>query len=416
MYISIKEASEQSGISQKTIRRHIWAETLNAKKVSNSFRIEITEFNAWLKNLNTSIKKIKTSKIFNISTNTNSDDSEWLNIKTAMKSNKWNSPVKSGIKFADFFAGAGGLTTGFVMAGFKPVYSVEIMPEAVRTYNKNISKKFNDEILDTRDITNSDVKREAIAKLKKEKVDLIIGGFPCQGFSMAGPRVVDDPRNSLYIHMLEIIKEVKPKVVVMENVTGLRSMLEGKVEMKILKDFQKAGYKISVHTLNSADYGVPQQRKRVIFIANKINKTNLFPKPILKSNTYISIKDAISDLMDNKEDIEFNHEFTKHKPEMKLRMSDVKEGNSLYKGYSDAWKKPYWDKPSPTVKENHGGVFIHPKKQRVMTPRELARLQSFPDDFIFCGSKKWQLVQIGNAVPPILGKAIAISVKKMLKD
>ena len=114
------------------------------------------------------------------------------------------------------------------------------------------------------------------------------------------------------------------------------------------------------------------------------------------------------------EDKEFNHIFTKHKPEMKVALKNLKEGESLYPNYKDSWKKPFWNRPAPTVKENHGAVHVHPKLPRVMTPRELARLQSFPDNFIFKGAKKHQLVQIGNAVPPLMAKAIALAVRKML--
>lgn len=416
MYITIKEASDKSGLSQRTIRRHIHAKTLQTEKINNAYRIDVKNFEKWIKDLNKNKNKIISSEVFITDGKAEKDKNKFVSIASADKNNYWDKPDVKGIKFADFFAGAGGLTTGFVMAGFKPIHSVEIMPEAVRTYNKNIASRFGDEILDTRDITNETVKKEAIAKLKKEKVDVIIGGFPCQGFSMAGSRVVDDPRNSLYKHLLEVVEAVKPKVVVMENVTGLRSMLEGKVEKKIIEDFQNAGYKISVETLNSADYKVPQQRKRVIFIANRMDKENIYPLPLLNSNDYVSVKDAIDDLKNKKENVDFNHEFTKHTDEMISKMSQLEEGKSLYKGYSDAWKRIRWNEPSPTVKENHGGVFIHPKQNRVMTARELARLQSFPDDFIFCGSKKWQLVQIGNAVPPLMAKAIAHSVKKMIKS
>ena len=120
--------------------------------------------------------------------------------------------------------------------------------------------------------------------------------------------------------------------------------------------------------------------------------------------------------MDMPEDKSINHIFSRHTEEMKERIMAVPEGMSLYGNYSDAWKKSPWDKPSCTVKENHGGVNLHPKLPRVLTPRELAALQSFPDDFIFKGSKKWQLVQIGNAVPPLLGKAIGVAVAKALEE
>ena len=119
--------------------------------------------------------------------------------------------------------------------------------------------------------------------------------------------------------------------------------------------------------------------------------------------------------MEMDENIDINHIFTRHTEEMKKRLALVPEGKSLYKNYSDAWKKSPWDKPSCTVKENHGGTNIHPKLPRCLTPRELAALQSFPDDFKFKGSKKWQLVQIGNAVPPLLGKAIGLAILKNIE-
>jgi DNA (cytosine-5)-methyltransferase 1 len=132
---------------------------------------------------------------------------------------------------------------------------------------------------------------------------------------------------------------------------------------------------------------------------------------MLTPDEYITTGQAIADLMNHPEDEAFNHVPTKHKPEMAKRMMDLAEGQSLYKGYSDAWKKCPWDEASCTIKENHGGVNIHPKLPRVLTAREMARLQSFPDDFIFEGKKNKQLVQIGNAVPPLLGKAIGLAVR-----
>ena len=233
---------------------------------------------------------------------------------------------------------------------------------------------------------------------------------------MAGNRIVTDKRNTLYLDMLEIVDHLRPKVVVMENVPGLRSMLGGKVEEKIINDFENIGYKINVTVLNAADYNTPQTRRRVIFVGNRIGKKNYHPKPILTPDKYVTTKDAIEDLIDKKCDPLFNHVPTTHSEKMQQKLMNVKEGESLYKNYSDSWKKCPWEKPSCTVKENHGGVNIHPKLPRVLTAREMARLQSFPDDFIFQGSKKWQLTQIGNAVPCFLGKAIGLAVEKMLTE
>ena len=192
-------------------------------------------------------------------------------------------------------------------------------------------------------------------------------------------------------------------------------MLNGKVEEKIIEDYREIGYEINLTVLNSADYGVPQFRKRVIFIGNRIGKTNYHPKPLYNETNYVTLGQGIERFMEMDENIDINHIFPRHTEEMKKRLALVPEGKSLYKNYSDAWKKSPWDKPSCTVKENHGGTNIHPKLPRCLTPRELAALQSFPDDFIFKGSKKWQLVQIGNAVPPLMGKAIGLAILKNIE-
>lgn len=158
-------------------------------------------------------------------------------------------------------------------------------------------------------------------------------------------------------------------------------------------------------------YYTPQKRERVIFIGNRKGLKNYHPNPILQPTQYITTGAVIADLMYMPENKAFNHVPTKHRPDMALRMLELPEGQSLYKGYSDAWKKCPWNEASCTIKENHGGVNIHPKLPRVLTAREMARLQSFPDDFIFEGPKNKQLVQIGNAVPPLLGKAIGLAVR-----
>jgi DNA (cytosine-5)-methyltransferase 1 len=241
---------------------------------------------------------------------------------------------------------------------------------------------------------------------------VVAGGFPCQGFSMAGNRIVDDPRNSLYKELLEIVINLKPEFVVLENVVGLRSMLNGNVEQMIIEDFEKAGYKINVTVLRAADYGVPQKRDRVIFIGNRINLTNYHPKPFVSPENYATTGQAIADLMDVEENPSINHVPTRHSDDIKQRIMALEEGKSLDKGYSDAWKKCPWNEPSCTIKENHGGVNVHPRLPRVLTAREMARLQSFPDDFIFEGPKNKQLVQLGNAVPPMLAKAIGLAIRK----
>lgn len=409
---TIAEVAEMSGQSQKTIRRHIASGKLKADKVINRYRISKENYEKWL----VSDSDPEAENIFSetIVENQNGDNVNWIDISDKWTYDGWaNSNYRNGYNFIDLFSGAGGLSCGLTMAGFTPVASVEIMPEAVETYKYNFSElKGFDRNVQTRDIKEASVKQELYDSVADKHIHLIVGGFPCQGFSMSGNRVVTDPRNSLYLEMLEIVKHIKPDYVVMENVEGLRSMLNGKVEAKIINDYKEAGYDINITVLNSADYGVPQIRHRVIFIGNRHGLPNYHPLPLYKPEYYVTLGEGIKRFMSIPENKQINHIFTKHSEKMIEQIKTLPEGQSLYGNYSDAWKKSPWDKPSCTVKENHGGVNIHPKLPRVLTPRELAALQSFPDDFIFKGSKKWQLVQIGNAVPVLLGKAIGVAVMK----
>ena len=346
------------------------------------------------------------------------DNVNFIDISSMWNIDGWNNiEDRTNYNFIDLFSGAGGLSCGMVMAGFIPIASVEIMSQAVATYKRNFIdfKGFNEKI-ETRDIRLQEVKEDLYRQVEGKHVDVIVGGFPCQGFSMAGKRVVEDPRNSLYKEMKDIVEHLKPDFVVMENVPGLRSMLEGKVEEKIIKDYEEIGYNINVTILNSADYYVPQTRQRVIFIGNRIGVKNYHPKPLLTKDNYVSVGQALEKYVNMKEDKSINHIFSKTSESMLERIKQVPIGKSLYSNYSDSYKKVDWNKPSCTIKENHGGVNIHPILNRFMTPRELAALQSFPDDFIFEGSKKWQLVQIGNAVPCLLGKAIGLSLRKMIEE
>lgn len=331
---------------------------------------------------------------------------EWCDVST-----EWSNTNRTELTFVDLFCGAGGLSKGLELAGFNGVCGLDYFEEAGQTYRRNFGFPYLHG-----DVTLTETK-EKLYRLVRERLGekhltLVVGGFPCQGFSMAGNRVVADPRNVLYREMIEIVNELKPDYVVCENVKGIRSMLGGGVERKILEDFRAIGYEMTVATLCAADYYVPQKRERVIFIGNRIAKRNLHPRPLISPSEYMTVGQAIGDLINLPEDASINHVFTKHREDMVAKMKNLKEGESVYPTYSESWRRCFWDSPSPTVKENHGGTIIHPKLPRALTPRELARLQSFPDDFIFEGSKTKQLVQIGNAVPVLLGKAIGISIRQ----
>lgn len=419
-FYTIEEVANLSGKSQKTIRRHIAAGKLKSSKSQNKYRILKQDYEDWINSDDSdeSLDPETFSKISVVTSSTFSDVINWVDISDNWNIDGWkDTSERNGYNFVELFAGAGGLSCGITMAGFTPVASVEIMPEAVATYKHNfIDNKGFEETLATRDIRDDEVKEDLYREIGDRHIHLVTGGFPCQGFSMSGNRVVTDPRNSLYLEMLKIVEHLQPEFVVCENVEGLRTMLNGKIEQTIIADYKKIGYEMNVTILNAADYGVAQTRRRVIFIGNRIGATNYHPAPLVDKNHYKTLGEEIERFMNLPNDPSINHIITKHREDMAQKIMECPEGKSLYDGYSDAWKKSPWDKPSCTVKENHGGVNLHPRLPRVLTPRELAALQSFPDDFIFQGNKAKQLVQIGNAVPPLLGKAIGLAVAESLKE
>lgn len=409
---SISEVAKILGLSLKATRRMVAAGEIKTIKANNTYRIDKDYFDS---NVNAIMKMsipventLFGEELFNRQINDakkKTDIVNWADISVY-----WNNPTSSQMTFVDLFCGAGGLSKGLEMAGLHGICGLDWFNEAGMTYTRNFNHPFVNG-----DIKQQEVKDEFYRTVKEQlagrKLNIVAGGFPCQGFSMAGNRIVDDPRNSLYLEMLEIVKTLQPDFVICENVKGLRSMLNGEVEKKIIADYKEIGYEMNVTVLCAADYKTPQKRERVIFIGNRIGVKNFHPKPIVGPNDYVTTGEAIADLMNHPEDESFNHVPTKHRPDMEKRMLELPEGESLYKGYSDAWKKCPWNEASCTIKENHGGVNIHPKLPRVLTAREMARLQSFPDDFIFEGKKNKQLVQIGNAVPPLLGKAIGLAVR-----
>lgn len=408
-FYSIASVAGLLGLSQKSIRRYIASGALGATKVGASYRIPYGSLETFInRHSNHPDKDAVYGPDGFLEKRVNSPKSDvvnWFGLERV-----WDHPTDSSMTFVDCFCGAGGLSKGLEMAGMQGLCGLDWFKEAGMTYERNFDHPFVEG-----DITKAEVKERFYAVVKKQlgrrKLSVVAGGFPCQGFSMAGNRIIDDPRNSLYRELLEIVDHLQPKFVICENVKGLRSMLNGMVEQKIISDFREVGYEMNVTTLCAADYTVPQKRERVIFIGNRIGRKNYHPKPLLSPDEYRTTADAIADLMNHPEDAAFNHVPTKHNPQMAARILECPEGESLYKGYSDAWKKCPWNEASCTIKENHGGVNLHPRLPRVLTAREMARIQSFPDDFIFEGPKNKQLVQIGNAVPPLLGKAIGLAVR-----
>ena len=326
--------------------------------------------------------------------------------------------------YIDLFSGSGGLSLGFDWAGFNNVFSVEYDHEICKTYRHNFP---NHNLIEC-DITK--LEDSAILDLiKGKKIDAVIGGPPCQGFSMAGNigrHFADDPRNYLFKEFVRIVKLVKPQCFVMENVARLYTRLKGQTREEIIQHFKALGYAVDARIVCASDYGVPQNRYRVLFIGKLTDNASYqicFPEKILgKPKT---IKDAIEKYppLESGQDSEIpNHEAMVHSPQMLEKMSYVKDGGgresipqNIRPKKGDIRKYIRYDstKPSICITGDMRKVF-HYCQNRALTVRELAAIQTYPDSFVFLGSKIKQQQMVGNSVPPVLAKAIAEAVKKML--
>ena len=310
---------------------------------------------------------------------------------------KWAKP-----KVLDIFAGCGGFSHGFLRAGFDVVGFVEQSESAIASFQKN-HKGARLIGRDATTITYGDLKPF------QNKVDVIIGGPPCQGFSVCGKRDKKDKRNKLYKEFLRFVSIIKPKFAVMENVTGILSMKDAKgnsVFNEILQEFIELGYFVTHDVLTASDFGVAQKRQRVIIIAKR---HDIFPRSTKKHYT---VEDVLWDLTYEDENLNGHVCFNPTKETVE-RIKQLSWGGKLNEKFNFSRQRLHPHFPSPTVVTRPH--YIHPHYDRFLTPRELARLQSFPDTFEFCGSKTDMVKQIGNAVPPKLSEAIAKKIKTEVK-
>lgn len=338
----------------------------------------------------------------------------------------------------DLFSGCGGLSYGFVEAGCNVIIGIDNDDVALKTFELNHpnSKGLN------LDLSSENFIDELSKQVGNRTVDIIVGGPPCQGFSLSGTRKQDDPRNKLYRAMFIAIKKFNPKAILIENVPSIERLYGGKFYDLIISEFKKNGnYNFESKVLFAPDYGVPQIRRRIFFIGIRkdIGKVK-FPIPTNNENNYVTCEEAISDLPSlktylgdevqnydkqpssnyqkqmrkNSKEI-FNHIATNHTDLVKNVIAQVPDGGnykSLPKGvgdsrnFNEAWTRYNSKKPSKTIDTGHRNHF-HYKYNRIPTVRENARLQSFPDNFIFIGNKTQQYRQVGNAVPPLLSYNIA---------
>ncbi len=352
-------------------------------------------------------------------------------------------------KILDLFSGAGGFSYGISQnKEFEASIALDFNKEAIDTFKKNHKKAATF----VGDITDEKIKLKVIKEAKLKGVNMIIGGPPCQGFSMKGKKMgLDDPRNFLFMEYFDIVNKIQPEIFIMENVSAMINSSNGFFIKEIISKFKSIGYEINYDILNSSDFGVPQIRKRAFIIGSKKMKFEM-PKPTHKK--IVTVENAISDLAYlNSGDVEFerryinepkskyqelmrkkseklyNHSATKHSKETLYKLSLIPEkGTKLdlpahlrtNQKFKTTWSRLHWDQTSPTIDTRFdtpsNGKNTHPTLNRAITQREAARLQSFPDSFIFIGHKSAICKQIGNAVPPLLAKAIGRSIIKQQQN
>lgn len=349
----------------------------------------------------------------------------------------------------DLFSGCGGLSLGFKNAGFKNLFALDLWPDAIETFKHNMPEaNAHCECIDENIVENTS------KYYNGEEIHAIIGGPPCQGFSTVstnklGKRNIEDPRNYLYKHFMTFVKHHRPYFVLIENVKGMKTLGKGKFFESIKKELKDMGYNVKADVLNASDFGVPQNRLR-LFTVGYLTDNFEFPIPF---NYKVSASEAISDLpsldiyrksknipntfkykkdkftpyqklMNNNIDIIHNHEPTSHTDQTVEIISKISNGGKIkdlpkeyweVRKYNKAFQRMNSEEPTNTIDTGHRNYF-HYKENRVPSVREAARLQSFPDDFIFTKSKTSQYKQVGNAVPPLVAEALALQLKKAYND
>lgn len=353
-------------------------------------------------------------------------------------------------RILDLFCGAGGFSKGFdEVKEFETVEGTDFNKAALETFKYNFP---NAEIV-SGDITSDDVKDKIISIAKEKKVNMVIGGPPCQGFSNKGKKLgLKDPRNFLFLEYLDIISKLSPEIFVIENVKTILTAANGYFLEQIKQKISDLGYYMDYNVMKAIDFGVPQKRERAIIVACKNKKINLSQFEIKKHTT---VREAISDLdylnsgegkmvseyqnkplsryqqemRKNSNGKLYNHIATSHSDAtiQKLKMIPPEKGKEYLpkelwgnQKFKTTWGRLKWDSQSPTIDTRFdtpsNGTNTHPVLNRTITPREAARIQSFPDDFVFIGKKSAITKQIGNAVPPLMAKSIAELIKKQVQN
>jgi DNA (cytosine-5)-methyltransferase 1 len=340
------------------------------------------------------------------------------------------------MKAINLFSGAGGCSLGFSSGGVDIIAAFDNSKPAVDTYNFNFGagKCFN------KDLSNCDFDRIRIDLcLEKKQLDLIIGGPPCQGFTTAGSRSTEDVRNNLVFNYTYALKSLLPRWFVLENVEGILTMSRGRYLIGLLNNMIDLGYSISMNKIYAHEYGIPQRRKRIFIVGNNEGKNFVFPKPLhyahgaIFKNSINTLRCAIEDLEDSSSSkIDHNPRLEagiklerikslkpgqtmkdlapelQHSSFARRANRRVSDGTSTDKrgGAPSGLKRLLYDEPALTITSSSISEFVHPTKNRMLTLRECARIQTFPDSFNFLGADHQKMLQIGNAIPPMLALVI----------
>jgi DNA (cytosine-5)-methyltransferase 1 len=340
--------------------------------------------------------------------------------------------------FVDLFSGAGGLSLGMSQAGWRPLLAVDHWSDAIVTYRSH----FGDH--PALDVDIADVDLALLTRHLDERPDWIVGGPPCQGFSTVGKRQRTDPRNRLVEHFKRIVRELDPEGFVVENVLGLKDM---GAQAAIAESFEELGYRVSFNVVTAASFGVPQLRRRVVFVGHRDRGLFQLPEPELTGDDYITVWDAIGDLpvvgpgetadrythepltgfqreMRGGSTTLQGHTVSSHPPHLVKAISFIPDGGNRFdipdefqpaSGFHNSYSRLASFKPAVAVTSNMGKPSatrcVHPFQHRGLTAREGARLQSFPDAFHFGAGITSQRLQIANAVPPLLARGLARAIQ-----
>ncbi|MEI6052093.1 MAG: DNA cytosine methyltransferase [Opitutaceae bacterium] len=346
------------------------------------------------------------------------------------------------LNFVDLFAGAGGMSNGLEQAGLNCVLGVDFERAAMETFKAN---HHNAEVFvgDIKELT----KKELLKLTREQTIDLVCGGPPCQGLSTVGKGMPDDPRNYLFKHFVRVVKILKPNFVILENVTGLMGSKNEPILQGILDEFRKMGYDLTPKVLPAHHFGVAQRRRRTIFIGNNQGLLNTHPEAMYEfDHSHLPTPKTVGEVFKNLADqngVKHNHDLDSAVIPNEIdrqRIALIPEGKSIryqedeesylpkrlhlgvnwttiaeHRLRQEKYKRLDRKLPSQTIMtDSH--TYFHPIKDRYLTVREAAAIQSFPNNFIFRGPLTQQWRQIGNAVPPLLAKAIGKSILEMLKN